>query len=151
MNIILNLNDIIPHIKYIKKGKYNKDIGTFVLIGGSSYKCSDFDKFHVNKNDDYYRKFNYEVEYPNINFQEKLSKCSTTFSFDRPTDLLNHNLYNNDLNKYIYIASLHDLTIKKYAEFLNNLFNYHKLKQPYLLYSAKVDMTFYVSLNIIQI
>ena len=72
---------------------YHKNFGTFILIGGSSYKCSYFDKFNVNINDKFYRKFNYEKEYSNIDFQTGLSKISTTFSFDRPTDLLNHNLY----------------------------------------------------------
>lgn len=132
MNLIYNLQEIIPFLPHIKKGKYNKNIGTFILIGGSSYKSTDFDKFQVDKNDKFYRKFNYEVEYPNINFQTRLSKISSTFSFDRPTDLLNHNLYQNSKNRNIYIASLTDLTIKKYSQFLYNLFNYHKLKPPYI-------------------
>jgi len=132
MNIITNLQDMIPFIPHIKKGKYNKDIGTFILIGGSSYKCIQFDKFNVDKKDKFYRKFNYEVEYPNIDFQTRLSKKSTTFSFDRPTDILNHNLYSGDNYKNIYIASLKDLTIKNYSEFLHNLFNYYKLKPPYV-------------------
>lgn len=132
MDIITNLNDIIPFLKFIKKGKFNEKIGTFILIGGSSYKCIDFDKYNVNKYDNFYRKFKYEVEYPNINFQTRLSQASTTFSFDRPTDLLNHNLYRNEQYKKIYIASLRDLTIKKYSDFLCNLFAYHKLKPPYI-------------------
>jgi hypothetical protein len=132
MNIINNLQDMIPFIPHIKKGKYNKDIGTFILIGGSSYKSIHFNKFNVDKNDKFYRKFNYEVEYPNIDFQTRLSKISTTFSFDRPTDILNHNLYSNENYKNIYIASLRDLTINNYSTFLHNLFNYHKLKPPYL-------------------
>ena len=132
MNIINNLQDIIPFTPYIKKGKYDKNIGTFILIGGSSYTSIYFDKFHIDKNDKFYRKFNYEVEYPNINFQTRLSKISTTFSFDRPTDLLNLNIYENKKNKNIYIASLTDLTIKKYSLFLYNLFNYHNLKPPYI-------------------
>lgn len=132
MNIINNLQEIIPFLPYIKQGKYDKNIGTFILIGGSSYKSTDFDKFHVDKNDKFYRKFNYEAEYPNINFQTRLSKISSTFSFDRPTDLLNLNLYRNSKNKNIYIASLTDLTIKKYSQFLYNLFNYHDLKPPYI-------------------
>ncbi len=132
MNIKYNLQDIIPHLPYIKKGTYNKNIGTFILIGGSGYKSTDFNKYPVNKNDKFYRKFKYEVEYPNINFQTNLSKISTTFSFDRPTDLLNHNLYSNGKYKYIYVASLKDLTIKKYSIFLHNLFVFHKLKPPYI-------------------
>lgn len=68
MNIINNLQEIIPFLPYIKQGKYDKNIGTLILIGGSSYKSTDFDKFHVDKNDEFYRKFNYEAEYPNINF-----------------------------------------------------------------------------------
>ena len=122
MNIINNLQEIIPFLPYIKQGKYDKNIGTLILIGGSSYKSTDFDKFHVDKNDEFYRKFNYEAEYPNINFQTRLSKISSTFSFDRPTDLLNLNLYRNSKNKNIYIASLTDLTIRKYSQFLYNLF-----------------------------
>ena len=130
MKILNKLIDIIPHIPHIKKGKYNGF--SFVLIGGSSYKSIYFDKVNVKKDDMFYRKFNYEVEYPNINFQTRLSKISTTFSFDRPTDLLNNNLYANDINKYIYIASLQDLTIKKYSQFIYNLLNYHKIKPPYI-------------------
>ena len=53
-NVINNLQDIIPSIPYLKKGKYNKDLGTFVLIGGSSYKSIYFDKFNVDKNDKFY-------------------------------------------------------------------------------------------------
>lgn len=132
MDILTNLNDIIPFLNFIKKGEFNKKIGTFILIGGSSYKCIDFDKYNVNKYDNFYRKFKYEVEYPNINFQNRLSQASTTFSFDRPTDLLNHNLYRDEQHKKIYIASLRDLTIKKYSDFLYNLFAYHKLKPPYI-------------------
>ena len=132
MNIITNLKKTIPFLPYIKKGKYNHNIGTFILIGGSSYKCIYFDKINVDKDNKFYRKFNYEVKYPNINFQTRLSKISTTFSFDRPTDLLNQNLYANEKNKNIYVASLYDLTIKKYSEFLHTLFNYHKLKPPYI-------------------
>jgi hypothetical protein len=132
LKIIDNLNETIPFIPYIKKGKYNKNIGTFILIGGSGYTSVYFDKFNVNKNDKFYRKFNYEVEYPNINFQTRLSKISTTFAFDRPTDLLNLNLYSNQNNDNIYVASLKDLTIKKYSQFLYNLFNYHKIKPPYI-------------------
>ena len=72
MKIITNLQDIIPFIPHKKKGKYNKNIGTFILIGGSSYKYTDFDKFRVDKNDNFYRKFKFnEVEYPNINFQTR--------------------------------------------------------------------------------
>jgi len=132
MDIITNLKDIIPFLNFIKKGKFNEKIGTFILIGSSSYKCIDFDKYNVNKYDNFYRKFKYEVEYPNINFQTRLSQASTTFSFDRPTDLLNHNLYRDEQYKKIYIASLRDLTIKKYSDFLYNLFVYHKLKPPYI-------------------
>ena len=153
MEIINNLNDTIPFLPYIKKGKYNENIGTFILIGGSSYKCSYFDKFNVNENDKFYRKFNYEVEFPNINFQTRLSKISITFSFDRPTDLLNHNLYSNTNYKNIYIASLHDLTIKKYSHFLYNLFNYYKLKPPYIFitfseggYDVMCFLKYYVKL-----
>lgn len=126
------LNEIIPFLPYVKKGKYNKNIGTFILVGGSGYKSIYFDKFIVNEDDNFYRKFKYEVEYPNINFQERLSKISATFSFDRPTDLLNHNLYSDENYNNIYIASLKDLTIKNYALFMNNLFIYRKIKPPYI-------------------
>ena len=132
MNIVTNLEQIIPTLPYVKKGKYNHKIGTFILIGGSSYKSIYFDKINVSEKDKFYRKFDYERKYPNINFQTNLSKYSTTFSFDRPTDLLNHNLYDGEKHKNIYIASLTNLTIKNYSVFLNMLFNYHKLKPPYI-------------------
>ena len=54
---------------------------------------------------DFYRKFNYEVEFPNINFQKRLSKITTAFAFDRPTDLLNNNLYSDPLMALSTIAS----------------------------------------------
>ena len=43
------LNEIIPFLPYVKKGKYNKNIGTFILVGGSGYKSIYFDKFIVNE------------------------------------------------------------------------------------------------------
>jgi hypothetical protein len=95
---------------------------------------------NIDKNDinNFYKKFNnYETKLPTINFQTRLSKISTTFSFDRPTDLLNHNLYSNlysnRKHKNIYIASLQDLTIKKYSVFLHNLLQYHNIQPPYII------------------
>ncbi len=121
---------MIDKIPCVKSGKYNGY--SIVLIGGSSYKPIDFNKWYVSKDDKFYRKFDYEVEYPNINFQKRLSKMTATFSFDRPTDLLNHNLYEGD--KYdFYIASKKDLTIKKYSKFIKDLLDYHKIKAPYVL------------------
>ena len=89
MKYYYKLNNIIDKIPTIKEGKYNGF--SIILLGGSSYKSKHFNKWEVSKNDKFLRKFNYEVEYPNINFQKRLSKITTTFSFDRPTDLLNHN------------------------------------------------------------
>jgi len=66
MNIVTNLEQIIPTLPYVKKGKYNHKIGTFILIGGSSYKSIYFDKINVSEKDKFYRKFDYEREYPNI-------------------------------------------------------------------------------------
>ena len=129
MKYFYELDKIIPYITCKDEGKYNGF--SYVLVGGSSYKPSYFNKFNVPKNDNFYRKFNYEVEYPNINFQKMLSKKTKTFSFDRPTDLLNHNLYNNDKYNF-YIASKGDLTIKKYGKFIKNLLDYHKIKPPYV-------------------
>ena len=45
---------------------------------------------------------------------------------------INHNLYSYTNYKNIYITLLQDLTIKKYYHFLYNLFNYYKLKPPYI-------------------
>jgi hypothetical protein len=131
MKVINSLTEIIPHIPTLQQGEYNNSF-SFILIGGGSYQTKTFNKVNIKKDDDFYRKFDYEVEFPNINFQKRLSKISTTFSFDRPTDLLNNNLYSNDTNKYIYIATLKDLSIKKNAKFILNLFNYHKIKPPYV-------------------
>jgi hypothetical protein len=124
------LVDIIPYIPIVKQGKYNGY--SIVLIGGSSYKSTAFNKFEIDKKDDFYRKFNYEVEFPNINFQKRLSKHTQTFSFDRPTDLLNHNIYSNENYKHLYIASKKDLTIKNYAVFIHELLKYNKIKPPYV-------------------
>lgn len=132
MQMFYTLTEIIPYLPHIKKGKYNKKIGSFVLLGGSSYKSVYFDKYNVKKNDNFYRKFNYEIEYPNINFQTTLSKISTTFSFDRPTDLLSHNIWSDENYKKIYIASLQDLTIKKYSKFIYDVLLYYKIKPPYI-------------------
>jgi hypothetical protein len=126
--IITKLNDIIPYLPYTKEGKYN-NLFSYVLIGGSSYKSTYFNKFPGNT---FYRSFNYEKEYPNINFQKRLSKITQTFSFDRPTDLLNHNLYSNEHYTHIYIATKTDLTIKNYANFIKNTLDYHKIKPPYI-------------------
>ena len=38
MNIINNFQEIIPFLPHIKTGKYDKNIGTFILIGGSLQK-----------------------------------------------------------------------------------------------------------------
>jgi hypothetical protein len=130
MNVINSLDKIVPHIPILQQGIYNGF--TFILIGGSSYKPIDFNKFNINKNNVFYRKFNYEVEYPNINFQKRLSKYSATFSFERPTDLLNNNLYSNSKHKHIYIASLKDMTIKKNAKFIYDLLIFHKIEPPYV-------------------
>lgn len=124
------LNSIIPYIPFVKQGKYNGY--SIILIGGSGYESTMFNSFFVDKNDNFYRKFNYETEFPNINFQKRLSKNTLTFSFDRPTDLLNHNLYNDRNHKHIYIASKKDLTIENYAKFINKLLQYHKIKPSYV-------------------
>ena len=130
MKVINSLTKIIPHIPVLEQGNYNGF--SFVLIGGGSYQVKQFNKVNIKKDDDFYRKFNYEVEFPNINFQKRLSKITTTFAFDRPTDLLNHNLYSNANNEYIYIASLKDLTIKNNAKFILDLLKYHNIKPPYV-------------------
>ena len=130
MKYYYKLNNIIDKIPTITEGEYNGF--SIILLGGSSYKPKHFNKWKVSKNDKFYRKFNYEVEYPNINFQKRLSKITTTFSFDRPTDLLNHNLYNGD-NYDFYIASKRDLSIKNYANFIKKLLKYYKIKPPYVL------------------
>lgn len=114
ITFIHKLNEIIKYIPCVKQGRYN-GIYSFVLIGGSSYQSTQFNRFHVDKDDKFYRKFKYEIEYPNINFQKRLSKETTTFSFDRPTDLLNHNIFSAGKNKHVYIASKKDLTIKNNA------------------------------------
>lgn len=130
MAVFYRSEDTIPTLPIVVKGKYNK-LFSYVLIGGSSYKPANFDKFEVSKKDDFYREFNYEREYPNINFQQDLSKITTTFSFSRPIDLLNNNLY--EKNKYdIYIGSRSDLSIKKYAQFIRKLLNYHNVSPPYI-------------------
>ena len=131
MKVVNSLTKIIPYIPTLKQGEYN-NIFSFILIGGGSYQTKQFNKVNIKKDDDFYRKFNYETEFPNINFQKRLSKISTTFSFDRPTDLLNNNIYSNNTNKYIYIASLKDITIKKNAKFILDLLNYHKIIPPYV-------------------
>ena len=109
---------------------------SFVLIGGSSYKSSYFNKFVVSTDNKFYRKFNYETEYPYINFQKRLSKITQTISFDRPTDLLNHNLYSNGHNEHIYVASKKDLTMKNYAKFMKKTLDYYKIRQPYVFIGA---------------
>ena len=124
------LTKIIPFLPHIIKGEYN--LFSFVLIGGSSYKSVFFDKFDPGKNDNFYKEFKHESEYPNINFQTRLSKISITFSFDRPTDLLNNNLYGGEKYKNIYVASLKDLTIKNYAKFIYDTLTYYKIKPPYV-------------------
>lgn len=128
MKYYFKLDSIIDKINVKKIGKYNGF--SIILIGGSSYKPIHFDKVDFNKN--FYEKFNYEKKYPNINFQKNLSKITTTFSFDRPTDLLNHNIYDGD-NYDFYIASKRDLTIKKYAKFIKTLLEYYNIKPPYVL------------------
>ena len=128
MKYYFKLEEMIDKIQVVKRGKYKNF--SIILIGGSSYKPIYFNK--VNFNTDFYEKFNYEKKYPDINFQKNLSKITTTFSFDRPTDLLNHNLYEDDKFDF-YIASKNDLTIKNYANFMNNLFKYYKIKPPYVL------------------
>lgn len=133
---LYSLNDTIQYLHYKKSGKYNKNIGTIILIGGSSYKYSEFNKVNFDETNNFYNKFNHENKYPNINFQKELSKYSLTFSFDRPTDMLNLNLYSNENYKYFYYTSLKNLTIKNYAVFLYNLFNYHKLKPPFIIYGV---------------
>ncbi len=131
---LYSLFETIPYLHYIKKGIYNKSIGTIILLGGAGYNCKYFNKVVFDETNKWYNKFYHERKYPNINFQNELSKYTETFSFDRPIDMLQNNLYNNENYKHFYIASLSDLTIQKYANFMYELFKYHKLKPPYIFY-----------------
>jgi hypothetical protein len=127
MKYYFKLDDMIDNVDVIKEGKYNGF--SIILIGGSSYKPEHFNK--VDFDIDFYKNFDTEREFPNINFQKTLSKITTTFSFNRPTDLLNHNIYNGD--KYdFYIASKIDLTINNYGKFIDNILKYHNIKPPYV-------------------
>jgi pimeloyl-ACP methyl ester carboxylesterase len=130
--VVSTLRETIPFLPHVKSGTYDPSVGTFVLVGGSSYQCTDFDTFEVAESNDFYRKFDYEVEFPHINFQARLSRQSATFSFDRPTDLLNHNLYAGGTHGRVYVASWRDLTVERYARFMRSLFEHHELKPPYI-------------------
>lgn len=126
--IVNKINNMISHIPFIEQGKYNGF--SFVLIGGSSYKSSMFNKFDHHKN--FYNKLNPDTKLPNINFQKNLSTITTTFAFDRPTDILNHNLFANENYSHIYIASKEDLTIKNNALFIKKLLDHNNIKPPYV-------------------
>lgn len=128
MKVYRNLLEIIPYTPYNLEGKFNGNF-SYVLLGGSSYKSKYFNKFEGN---DYYKKYDYEVEFPDINFQKRLSETTTTFSFDRPTDLLNHNLYSYEKYENIYIATKKNLTIKNTAIFIYEILKYHNIKPPYI-------------------
>jgi len=131
VRVVRTLQETIPFLPNVKKGTYDPSVGTFVLVGGSSYKCTDFDTFDVAEGG-FYRKFDYEAEYPHINFQTRLARQSATFSFDRPTDLLNHNLYAGGKHRGVYVASWSDLTMENYARFMRALLDYHRIRPPYL-------------------
>lgn len=60
--VITRVRDMVPFVSHVTKGTYDPAVGTFVLLGGSSYKCTEFDTFAVSESDQFYRKFNYEVE-----------------------------------------------------------------------------------------
>lgn len=126
-SIITKLDKMIPYTPFKKAGQYNGY--SIILIGGSSYSLSSFDYFKKNK---FIKQFRTDTNHPNINFQKNLSKHTQTFSFVRPTDLLNLKLYSNYKPKKIYITSKQDLTIKSYGKFIYDLLNYHKVKPPYV-------------------
>lgn len=130
MKYYTNLDDMISKTEVLKQGKYYGF--TFILIGGSSYHLSDFNK--VDFEIDFYKKFKGDAKYPHISFQKNLSKISSTFSFVRPIDILNHNLYNNKKNDF-YITSKKDMTPKRYASFIYKLLKYNKIKPPYVFVS----------------
>ncbi|AYV79383.1 MAG: hypothetical protein Faunusvirus11_22 [Faunusvirus sp.] len=129
MKIYTKTNSIIPNIPYSKQGVYNGEY-SIVLLGGSGYDYRDFDL--CKESPEYYNRFDLEMPFPRINFQKMLSKYTATFSFTRPTDLLNVNLYFN--GKYpAYIGSYDDLTPQNYSKFIFDLLNYHKIAPPYVL------------------
>ena len=130
MRYYYNLSDLVPSVPYVKQGSFNGC--SFVLFGASSYKSGYFNKVTDDKSIKYYKKFKPETTYPNINFQKMLSQTSCTFSFDRPTDLLNHNLYTGTKYDY-YVASKDDLTIRGYGKFVKQLLEYHNVSPPYVL------------------
>lgn len=129
MIIHRSIMEMVPLVDVVKQGKWNGF--AYVLIGGSGYMPTDFNHYDVPKTDQFYRKFHYETEWPKINFQQNLSEDSLAFAFDRPTDILNHDLYNNTKHKHIYIATETDLTIRSTAEFIKGVLDHHKIKPPY--------------------
>lgn len=128
MNFYFKLNDIVDHVPFKKEGQYAGY--SIILIGGSGYTAEMFNYYKPPSN--FYNSFYRETQFPHINFQSSLAKKTLTFAYDRPTDLLNTNLYLNKNNKHVYIASKKDLNIKNYALFMHNLFKKHNIQPPFV-------------------
>lgn len=124
------LEDIVPHVPASKKGVYRGY--SIVVLGGSSYSVESLDRFQPQDESTYFPNIKKECAYPNINFMKRLSAATTTFTFERPTDLINANLYGGADHRHLYVASKTDLTIKKYGMFIDRMLQHHGVRGPYV-------------------
>jgi pimeloyl-ACP methyl ester carboxylesterase len=128
------LEDILPHVETVSKGEYRGY--TVVLIGGSSYRPSHFESYPEAESSEFFGAFRdrREAPYAEIRFQTRLSGHTATFAFDRPTDLLNHRLYDAGSGlRHVYVPTRTDLTVRRYALFMARLFRRHAVRPPYVL------------------
>lgn len=137
-NVIHNLTDFIKYTPFSKQGVYNEKYSIVLLHqDGSDYKLWDYYKASVSEK--LYWKNNGWIQETNtskINFQKKLSKDTTVFSFTRPTDVLNIALFLNvgaEYNKFFVPRKESDIDPKNYSKYMKKLLEYHDIKSPYVI------------------
>lgn len=124
--------NIVQNTPYKKAGLYKGF--SIILFGGSSYDYSTWDRVDKKWVTWATKTLKKSVK-EDINFQKDLSTRTETFSFTRPYDLLNVNLYQNKQYKIIKLPNKFFIP-KNFAIYVKELLNHHKIRPPYFLYGA---------------